>query len=247
MGRVIPEPPRSSRERLVVALATVGGVLLLGGVAAVVLMRGSAPETNEKKESQARASGQASMRQETVLLVMTFSNHVQNGQRKEALAALEKLIGEDPSALADYVVGNEIATLAVQSSAQDPSEAERLFQLISTRMGATGPDILFTIMRQRGGSQAAERAAALLADDAVRARGTKEMRIAYDLWQAKSCEQRAALYGRAGEEGDGRALGRLQMTKRECGESGELERAIEAIKDRLDAQQPPPQGTKARP
>jgi hypothetical protein len=100
-------------------------------------------------------------------------------------------------------------------------------------MGTAGPDLLYELLTTRGGSKAAKRADELLRDEAVRSRGSPAMRVAYDLRTAKTCDAKRALYERAGEEGDRRALGQLHVLSRECGSSDpKLKAAIEALKKR---------------
>ena len=123
------------------------------------------------------------------------------------------------------------------------SEPDRVFDLISTKMGTPGIDILYELLTTRGGSRAAARAEELLRDENVRARGTPAMRIAYDLRSAHACEDKKALFARARTEGDNRTLGQLQLLNRSCGRRAkgcclqndpDLREAMDGIKARLN-------------
>jgi hypothetical protein len=123
-------------------------------------------------------------------------------------------------------------------------QAARLFDIIQSRMGTTGIDILYELVTTRGTSLASKRAAELLREESVRARGTPALRIAYDLRTA-GCNGKAALFERASADGDGRTLGQLQELNRDCRRSRGvccmhndpgLRAAIDGLKARLGSQ-----------
>src|SRR5262249_44664413 len=149
------------------------------------------------------------------------------------------LLDRDPSAADDREFKDGIIETLMRIMMGPGDDAEKLFTLIDTKMGTAGPDLLFEMMTTRGGSRAAKRSEELLSDAAVRSRGTEALRIAYELRMAR-CNDKAALFERAKEEGDRRALGQLQLLNQECkrGEccfsnDANLKAAIEGIKDRL--------------
>ncbi|UQA55844.1 serine/threonine-protein kinase [Polyangium aurulentum] len=115
----------------------------------------------------------------------------------------------------DLVVGRELRqdVLAVAAGIgfeSESKEADQVFELLANGLGSGGLDVLFDIVRSRGGTKAGRRAGDLLANPEVMARATPALRIAYDLRKA-SCTEKRELLGRAVEEGDGRALGELSI------------------------------------
>ena len=123
----------------------------------------------------------------------------------------------DPQAAEDGEVRGDVVELSMRAMLQPGGDADRVFDMITTKMGATGIDILYELVTTRGGSRAAARAEDVLKDPALRARGTPAMRIAYDLRVARGCDEKKALFGRAKIDGDRRALGQLQQLNRRCG------------------------------
>jgi len=126
----------------------------------------------------------------------------------KALLALGQI---DP----DLVTGRELRqdVLAVAAGIgfeSESKEADQVFELLANGLGSGGLDVLFDIVRSRGGTKAGRRAGDLLANPEVMARATPALRIAYDLRKA-SCTEKRELLGRAVEEGDGRALAELSI------------------------------------
>jgi serine/threonine-protein kinase len=106
---------------------------------------------------------------------------------------------------------------------KDPTAATA-FELMSQNMGSDGADLLFDLMVASEVSDVRSRAKDILADEALRARGTPALRVAYDLRMAKSCEGQAALLERAAADGDGRSILALSSsavgTPKGCGPRG---------------------------
>ncbi|MRG97186.1 hypothetical protein [Polyangium spumosum] len=163
-----------------------------------------------------------------------LSKEVRGGKLKDATATLESLVAVDPHSPDDADVRGDIVDLASKAGFAGGAEADKVFDLIRSKMGERGPDILYYLVTSKGGSKAAERAAELLKQDEVRSRGTPAMRIAFDLKTAKSCDDKAALIDRARDEGDSRALGWLMLMSRSCRMSKDpkLKEAIAALKSR---------------
>jgi len=142
---------------------------------------------------------------------------LQLGHYPAATEALGRLIELEPRSAEDGEVRADIVDLSMRVMLLTGPEPARVFDLISARMGPAGVDILYELLTTRGGSRAAARAEELLRDDAVRARGTPALRIAYDLRVARGCDDKRALFARAKSEGDNRTLGQLQLLNRRCG------------------------------
>jgi hypothetical protein len=163
------------------------------------------------------------------------------GRYGTATEALARLLEADPKAAEDREVRGDIVELSMRVMLLAGGEPDRVFEMISGKMGTAGIDILYELLTTRGGSRAAARAEDLLQDEKVRGRGTPALRIAYDLRQTHDCDQKKALFPRAKADGDGRALGLLQLVNRRCGRRAnicclqndpELREAMDTIKAR---------------
>jgi serine/threonine protein kinase len=108
----------------------------------------------------------------------------------------------------------------VKKGAASPGEASRLaFELMSTQMGSTGPDLLYELYI--GSPKASKRAQELLESDAVKQRGSPALLVAYDLRKTDSCAGRVKYLSRAAELGDERSAAVLAPlsvgSKKGCG------------------------------
>jgi serine/threonine-protein kinase len=171
-----------------------------------------------------------------------------------AAAAVIDLAKRDPAAFRDRAVQTEAAELAELSATGDAKTADEVFDLLATKLGADGLDVLYDLIvrnagatdpLERGGltkpTSAASRARTILAKTDVIARASEPMRIALEL-RSSTCQRRKFLFPRAAKEGDDRALSILgSMQAPACGpQSGgccikhpELDRAIAEIQSRL--------------
>ena len=84
-------------------------------------------------------------------------------------------------------------------------------------MGEPGIDILYYLVTAKGSSDAARLAGDLLKRPEVAARGSKAMQIAWAMRNAKGCDAKRALFGKAKDDGDGRTFGQLALLDRPCG------------------------------
>lgn len=170
-----------------------------------------------------------------------FIKSLRIGQLTTAVTSLERLLSVEPAAAEDRELRDAIVDLTQRITLVEGPAPDRLFELIAHKMGTTGGDLLYELLTTKGGSRAAKRADALLRDAALRDRGTPAMRIAYDLREAKRCDDKIALFPRAASDGDNRTLGQLQLLSRSCRRAEDcclqndprLRVAMEAIKTRL--------------
>jgi eukaryotic-like serine/threonine-protein kinase len=159
----------------------------------------------------------------------------------KALAALAEL---DPRALRDGEVAKAAAAVAVESArGKDGAQtADDVFTLLSSRFGADGLDVLFTISETKGAGDAQKRANGLLRRQAALDRATPALKIAIELRDAP-CEEKTFFYDRAASDGDKRALAILTGLKAQpcknpkdpccfAGDKG-LDKAIAALGARL--------------
>jgi serine/threonine-protein kinase len=130
---------------------------------------------------------------------------VAKGDLDVAADHLERLADMDAASSPD--VQNVAVELAEKSVAKDAAVADRVFELLSEEMGSAGLDVLYRLHTGKG--ESAERANKLLADEEVRAHASPALRVAYELAQAKNCDEVVKLIDRAEREGDTRALDEL--------------------------------------
>ena len=140
-----------------------------------------------------------------------------------AQTAFHELAQRAPASLGEPTVMPLVSDWVVAAAYPPGPEGDRLFKLLESDAGPAGLDVLFDLVQRKGGSLAAERAAAILKDPAVRARGSKAMQIAYEL-RSSACTN-DELFARAVSEGDGRALQALRMVRGRCGASKALDQA----------------------
>jgi serine/threonine-protein kinase len=120
--------------------------------------------------------------------------------------------------------------------------ADRVFDVLKNDLGDDGLDLLFDLVRARGGTKAGKRAQAVLESPEMSARVPKGMKLALEL-RRKTCDEKRAMFARAAEEGDSRVLVELRVLREaECPrrrdpccfrDDAELAQAIKALKAKL--------------
>jgi serine/threonine-protein kinase len=157
-----------------------------------------------------------------------------------ATAAFFALADHDPDAFHDPALVVAARDLAAVAGLAGGDEADRIFDVLAKRLGSAGPDILYEIVRTRGGAKSATRAHELLRSEEVLARATAELRITVALRDA-ACPDKTALLDRAVAEGDGRTLLVMQTVGAAClGRNQALYDAQRALRNRLQGLPPPP-------
>ncbi len=149
------------------------------------------------------------------------------------LEPLARALGRDPATYTQTieVLGNlftvapsrvldrDLSTLVVKIALGPAESSIQALDLMAQRMGQVGPDLLYDLMLT---SQTLRRSARERLDDKdVQSRFTPELKIAYELRTASSCEARVPLLARASKEGDTRTIAALLSlatgSKRGCG------------------------------
>jgi hypothetical protein len=165
------------------------------------------------------------------------------GQRA-AIRAASRLLAVAPESAGDVSV-----RAAVRNAAGGPPEiAAQALDLMATRMGGEGLDLLYDLMITN--PKLKDRAAQLLADPQAVARESPALRVALELRAASTCAAKKTLLERAARDGDRRAvdiltpltvatgktgcgiLGLGQCPAPCAGVAGDMRKAIEAIKAR---------------
>jgi hypothetical protein len=197
--------------------------------------RASEPETPQvlRDTAEVRAAQEA------------FSHKLRINDLKGSVVALQKLLDVQPDAPKDPAVRDRVVDLAVRIMFVQGNEPDVVFTLIATKMGKPGIDILYQIATTKGGSKAQKYAEALL-DDAriLDERGSEAVKIAWKLYRTTDCAKKKSLLAQAGEHGDRRSLGQLQLMDDSCkarrrmpnaccfAKDPELEAALAALKAR---------------
>jgi serine/threonine-protein kinase len=164
--------------------------------------------------------------------------------------ATEALVEIDPPAFREGKVVGAVMSTAVALEIPGGKPADAVFEALRARLDARGLEILFEIVRSKGGTKGSKRAAAILDEPEVVARQPPPLRIAIELHRAR-CEDKPALFQRAAEEGDDRALTALRVLREtECSrrqrngpccfrDNDALAAAIKRLRERLGKPAPP--------
>ena len=134
-----------------------------------------------------------------------------------AATAILALAQIEPDAFGPKDLGPLAASVAIAIELGDRATADKVYALLEgPTLGSGAADVLYQMQSFFGGSRGAKRASAILHQPAVLARATPALRIALELREAP-CGARAALFERAGAEGDERAQAILiDMRSSDC-------------------------------
>ncbi len=150
-----------------------------------------------------------------------------------ATEAFLALADHDATAFHDPALLAPTRDMAAAAAIAGGDGAERVFDALGRALGADGADVLYEIVRTRGGSKAAARADELLRRGDVMARATPALRITFALREAP-CPEKAALLDRAVADGDARTLVVMQTVGAAClGRNPALGEAVKGLKARL--------------
>jgi hypothetical protein len=99
-----------------------------------------------------------------------------------------------------------------------PEVAADAFDLLRTRMGSAGPDLIFDLSQSATGKYAKEHAAGALDDQALMKTASRALLVADELRRKTACQRRASI-AKAAAEGDARAVPFLKQMSatRPCG------------------------------
>jgi len=215
-----PKLPKRSLILIASGLSALAVLLLV-----VVLLRGRSSETKETPDSTTSAeptptNTAAPANVPTDIEGADATEWAERlrraASRKEwrpgakAFLALAKL---DPSRLTGGElrgdVGAVVAGIGFETSF---TESDQVFDALENELGSGGLDVLFHVVRARGGTKASRRAQDILGKPGILDRATPALRVAYELRKA-ACPDKRALFARAVEEGDGLALDELLIVK----------------------------------
>lgn len=139
---------------------------------------------------------------------------VTNNQPDDAIKALEQIAELDWKALDDDDARDALLKLLLtQAGRPDAMQTEKVYELVATKLGTIGPDVMFDLYTTRGGSQAAKHAGELLAETKVQMLGTPALRIAYEIRAAQNCDGVLMLLKRAKSDADIRGKKELERVQ----------------------------------
>ncbi|WP_437589380.1 protein kinase domain-containing protein [Sorangium sp. So ce1000] len=152
----------------------------------------------------------------------------------KAADAIHQLAEHDPTALRDRAMAIAARNVAIAIAKTGEEHADKVFDALSSRFGTAGIDVLYEIVETRGRSTPATRAAKLLRDPEIAARGTPAVRISFELRDA-TCGEKLPFLERAVSEGDERTLVVLETTVRPCYKTNRtIDEAIKKLRSRLE-------------
>jgi len=131
---------------------------------------------------------------------------------RQGAAPLLALADLDPEGFADAPVATAAADIAVRLASAADERADRVFEVLGTRVGPSGLDVLYSIVRGRGGSKGADRATELLHRPDVLEQASPALRVALALRDA-ACADKPSLFERAADVGDDRALEQMDALR----------------------------------
>jgi eukaryotic-like serine/threonine-protein kinase len=174
----------------------------------------AAPSASVERPTQVDGRDAAGWR--TVLRSAAITGDAGNGAK--SVLALAQI---DPEMFKQTDIVADTATVVVAAELGDRTLADQVWELLgSDRIGPAGPDVLYQIVTQRGGSRAAERAQGLLHSDDLKTRISPALAVAMALRETP-CRDKPTLFERAANEGDQRSLMLLMSLRQpDCTSNG---------------------------
>jgi eukaryotic-like serine/threonine-protein kinase len=148
-----------------------------------------------------------------------------------AVEAFEALASYDAAAFKEPAIALAARDLASAVALTGGEGADRVFDGLAHKLGPDGLDVLYEIVRLRGGSKGAARAEALLREPGAMDRATPALRVTFALHEAP-CADKPALFDKAIADGDVRTLMEMETRTKACFGAGNrpLQAAIGALR-----------------
>lgn len=194
------EPAKSANEPTADAKAA-------GVPAPIIVPEGD--RAGELELSTARASGSAALEallnkypRDLYVLKALVSAYSMQKNHAGAISAATRLLHAAPA----FATDSDIEQALIMAANGPPNASAVALDLISTRLGARGPDLLYELLISPNiGKLPKDRAARLLREPSVQKLASPALLIAIDLRNTPPCA-RKALYERAREHGDARSM-----------------------------------------
>jgi serine/threonine-protein kinase len=131
--------------------------------------------------------------------------------------ALLELAERAPQVFEDREIARAAGLIAsgIAADRTARAQADKVFDALANKSGSAGLDILYEFVSTRGTSKAAIRATEILRQKDVLERASPALRIAIELREAPSCQERLALLDRAKKDGDSRAAAVLELLRKQ--------------------------------
>lgn len=142
----------------------------------------------------------------------------QTREKKDLPGALKTLRRLLETRGAEPPVDREVQQAFVELANGPPEVAADALEILRTRMGSAGPDLVFDLVQGATGKYAKEHAAAALDDPGLMKAASRALVIADELRRKQACSRKASI-AKAAAEGDARALQYLRplVATRQCG------------------------------
>lgn len=129
--------------------------------------------------------------------------------------ALLEIAERAPKSFEDRDTARAAVSIAagLAGSGKDRENTDKVFDALENKLGSAGLDILYDIVSTRGTSKASTLATEILRDKHVLERASPALRIAIELRDAPSCQERLMLLDRAKKDGDTRAAAVLEILR----------------------------------
>jgi serine/threonine-protein kinase len=191
----------------------------------------SAPPAPSAAPSASASAPPAAPAMDAAVARATLRRAVAARDRGRAMDAFFALAAQDPSAFRDPALAAAARDLASAAALTDGEDADRYFTTLGKKLGPEGLDILYDVVRLRGGSKAAMSAETQLRAPGALDEASPALRALWALREAP-CADKAAHLDRAVADGDARALMVMQTTVTSClgPQSEPLKAAIKALK-----------------
>ncbi|MRG96567.1 serine/threonine-protein kinase [Polyangium spumosum] len=224
-----PKPAGKGLDKRALFLMAAGLSALAVLLLVVVLVRSGSSESTDEDEAAAPATTAAPTGTSRAAVPANVPTEIDGADATEwaerlrraaskkewrpgakAFLALAKL---DPERLTgNEMRGDVVGVVAGIGFETSFAESDQVFDALEKELGTGGLDVLFHVVRTRGGTKASRRAHDILGKAGTMDRATPALRVAFELRKA-ACHDKRALFSRAAEEGDGRALDELLITK----------------------------------
>jgi hypothetical protein len=220
------------------------GTLLLGliGLVAWLGTQISSPEPASPGRPEAELTPEAAAKRAAAASLALGTSALSAQRSEPALEAFDAALSADPELRENVELLRGVRVLV-----DDPVTRDRALELVATRLGAPGVDLLFDVWLSTNEKTPATRAAKNWLDsDAVRAAASPAAKLAFAVREAKGCNAFRELLPRARADADERSLRSLERlrAKSGCGFLG-LEDCYSCL--RWDGLEPTLSAVRARP
>jgi serine/threonine-protein kinase len=215
---------RAGVDELPGAALVAGGLVLLTGVVLIaVAVSGDSADAKAEGDTGAAATSTASAGSAKEVPIEVdgvdaagwrarLKSAVDTKEHGRGVQAVLALVTLEPAAFAERDLRAAAVAHLVGAEFDNNQRMDEVWKALSERGGVEGLEVVYDVVRTRGGTKAARRAVGILRSSEVAARIPVDMRMAFELRTAP-CDQRKAILARAGNEGEARVLAELTLMR----------------------------------